>query len=94
MSKENRNALVSVIVVVLVGAGLALAGSQGGPSVFGIPLFAFSVGLAFLIQWLVFIPVYVLESEKFFDLTGSITYISVTIFAVLLGRKSMAGRFY
>ena len=62
-----------------------MAGSQGGASVLGIPLFAFSVGLAFVIQWLVFIPAYILQSEKFFDLTGSITYISVTILAVLLG---------
>jgi steroid 5-alpha reductase family enzyme len=85
MSRENRNALVSVVVVILVGAGLALADSQGGASVLGIPLLAFSVGLAFLIQWLVFIPAYILQSEEFFDLTGSITYISVTILAVLLG---------
>ena len=42
------------------------------------------MGLAFLIQWLAFIPAYLLQSERFFDLTGSITYISVTVIAVLL----------
>jgi steroid 5-alpha reductase family enzyme len=42
------------------------------------------VGLAFLIQWLAFIPAYLFQTEKFFDLTGSLTYISVTIIAVLL----------
>jgi steroid 5-alpha reductase family enzyme len=50
----------------------------------GIPIFALSVGLAFLIQWLAFIPAYLLQSESFFDLTGSITYISVTALSVLL----------
>jgi steroid 5-alpha reductase family enzyme len=45
-------------------------------------LFALSVGLAFLIQWLVFIPAYLLQTEKFFDLTGSITYISIITIAV------------
>ena len=43
------------------------------------------VGLAFLIQWLAFIPAYLLQSEGFFDLTGSFTYITVTVVAVLLG---------
>lgn len=84
MRKEVRTALVSLPIVILIGLGVALAGSQGGASAFGIPIFAFSVGLAFLIQWLAFVPAYLLQTERFFDLTGSITYISVTILAVLL----------
>jgi steroid 5-alpha reductase family enzyme len=43
------------------------------------------VGLAFLIQWLAFIPAYWLQTEKFFDLTGSITYITVIAAAAWLG---------
>jgi steroid 5-alpha reductase family enzyme len=84
MKKTDRNALIALPIVILIGLGVALAGSQGGVSVFGVPLFAFSVGLAFLIQWLAFIPAYLLQTESFFDLTGSITYISVTIISVLL----------
>ena len=84
MKKADRNSLISLPVVVLVGAGIAWAGSQGGATVAGIPVFALCVWLAFLIQWLVFIPAFLLQSEKFFDLTGSITYISVTLIAVLL----------
>ncbi len=84
MKKADRIALIVLPIVILIGIGVAIAGSQGGASVFGMPLFAFSVGLAFLIQWLVFIPAYLLQTEKFFDLTGSITYIFVTIMAVLL----------
>ena len=85
MSKADRNALINIILAILVGFGIAIAGSQGGVVVSGIPLFAFVVGLAFLIQWLAFIPAYLLNTEKFFDLTGSITYISVIIIAVFLG---------
>ena len=84
MNKNDRNALITFAVVILIGLGVALAGSQGGAPVFGMPLFAFSVGLAFLIQWLAFIPAYLRQTEKFFDLTGSLTYISVTALAVLL----------
>ena len=37
-----------------------------------------------MIQWLVFIPAYLLQTEKYFDLTGSLTYISITLLAVFL----------
>lgn len=84
MKKEDRDALLSVLVVILVAVGVAWAGSQRSASAFGIPIFAMAVALAFLIQWLVFIPAYVQQTERFFDLTGAITYISVTTLAVLL----------
>jgi steroid 5-alpha reductase family enzyme len=84
MKTTDRRALVVLPVVILVALGVALAGSQGGASAFGIPVFAFSVGLALVIQWLAFIPAYLLQTERFYDLTGSIAYISVTIIAVLL----------
>jgi steroid 5-alpha reductase family enzyme len=84
VKKADRDALIALPIIILLGLGVALAGSQGGASVFGIPVFALSVGLAFLIQWLAFIPAYLLQTEAFFDLTGSITYISVTVIAVLL----------
>jgi steroid 5-alpha reductase family enzyme len=84
MEKADRNALFALPVVVLVGVGIAWAGGQGGATVAGIPVFALCVGLAFLIQWLAFIPAYLLQTEKFLDLTGSITYILVVVVAVLL----------
>ena len=85
MKKAERTALISVPVAILAGAALAWAGSQGGATILGgIPLFAFCVGLAFLIQWLAFIPAYLLQTERFYDLSGSLTYICVTLLALLL----------
>ncbi|MBK8782189.1 MAG: DUF1295 domain-containing protein [Anaerolineales bacterium] len=84
MKKTDRSSLVIFPILVLIGFLVALAGSQGGASIAGIPVFGLSVGLAFLIQWLVFIPSYWFQTEKFFDLTGSLTYISITIMAVLV----------
>ncbi len=84
MKKNDRNALLVFPILIIIGLLVALAGSQGGSKVGSIPLFALSVGLAFLIQWLVFIPAFWLQTEKFFDLTGSITYISVISIAALL----------
>ena len=83
MKTTDRNALIVFPILILIGFLVALAGSQGGALIAGVPVFALSVGLAFLIQWLAFIPAYVFQTEKFFDLTGSITYISVTIMALV-----------
>lgn len=86
MKTADRNSLITFPVLVLIGYLIALAGSQGGVLIFGIPLFALSVGLVFLIQWLAFIPAYFLQTEKFFDLTGGITYISVITIAVIFSK--------
>lgn len=79
MKKTDRTSLVVLPIVIVLGYLVALAGSQGGATVANNPVFALSVGLAFLIQWLAFIPAYLLQTEKFFDLTGGITYILVVI---------------
>jgi steroid 5-alpha reductase family enzyme len=84
MSKAERISLIAIPIVILVSAGLAWVGSQGGVFFAGLPVFALCVALAFVIQWVVFVPSYVARTERFFDLTGSLTYITVTVVAVLL----------
>lgn len=84
MDTEDRRALLTIPLIVLVGAAIALAGSQGGATVRGLPVFALCVALAYLLQWIAFIPAYLLQTERFYDLTGSITYLSVTVLAVVL----------
>jgi steroid 5-alpha reductase family enzyme len=87
MKKEDLNSYLTVAVAVAVGIFVAFAGSQKSVTVGNIPLFALTVGLVYLIQWLVFIPSYIKRTEKFFDLTGSITYISAAVLSVILSRK-------
>ncbi len=86
MKKADRDALVIFPILLLIGLGLAWAGSQGGVAALGLglPLFALAVGLAYIIQWIVFIPAFLFQTEKFFDLTGSLTYISVSLLIVFL----------
>ena len=83
---KNRGSLIVFPILILIGYLVALAGSQGGAMLGGIPVFTLVVGLAFLIQWLVFIPAYIFQTEKYFDLTGSLTYITVTTLALALSR--------
>ena len=89
MKKTDRNSLIIFPILILIGYLVALAGSQGGTMLGGVPILMLAVGLAFLIQWLVFIPSYIFQTEKFFDLTGSLTYISVITVAVCYSRYSV-----
>jgi steroid 5-alpha reductase family enzyme len=47
-------------------------------------VFALSALLAYVINWVVFIPSNRAKTEHYFDLTGSVTYLSVTVVALLL----------
>lgn len=84
MSSQNRSALITVIVGLVIGALVALAGSQGGATAGGVPVFALAVAAAFLVQVIVFIPSAIARTERFFDATGSATFILVTLGVVLL----------
>jgi steroid 5-alpha reductase family enzyme len=84
MKKENTRSIIAVVIVVLIAAGLAFAGSQGGYKIAGFPIYALCIAVAFFIQWIVFIPSYLNRTEKFYDLTGSLTYLTVLVIAVIL----------
>ncbi len=81
----NRTALVALPIVFAVGGALAWAGSQGGARAFGLPVFAVCVALAFALNALAFVPAWARQTEKFYDLTGSATYLSVVALALALG---------
>ena len=84
MKTKTLSTLFSLGIVLLIAFGLAWAGSQGGLHALGMPLFMLSIGLAFIIQWIAFIPAFIFQTEKFYDLTGSLTYITITAAALIL----------
>ena len=84
MSRAERTALLAIPIILLLGAGIAWAGSQGGAEAFGLPVFLWCAILAFGLNWAVFVPAFVFQTEKFFDLTGSITYVSLVVVATVL----------
>ena len=45
-----------------------------------IELVNYAVVLSFLFQWTLFIPAYLLQTEKFFDISGSINFIVITAY--------------
>ena len=75
--------LVGIIGATAVGLLVAWAGSDGSREWGSIPVFALCGFLAFAINWLVFVPSSIAKTERFYDLTGSITYITVTTVALI-----------
>ena len=84
MNAVTNRSLIGIVIVLLIASGLAFAGSQGGFTVNGFPLYALCILLAFVIQWVAFIPAYMKQTEAFFDLTGGFTYTLVLVVAVTL----------
>ena len=88
MSSENSKTCVGIGLALLLGVVFAWAGSYRGVFFAGIPVFAMGVVLAFLIQWIAFVPAILKRTEKFFDLVGSITYIFITLLSLALVPKT------
>ncbi len=73
---------VAIVVSLSLGAAIAAAGSDGGEELGGLPTFAWLVIVAFGVNLLVYIPSFLKQTEHYFDLTGSITYVTVTVLAM------------
>lgn len=84
MNTAERQSLIAIPLAVLTGVGVSGAASQGGVSSHGLPVFALCGLLAFGLNWLVFVHAYRARTERFFDLTGGLTYISVIALALVL----------
>ena len=48
----------------------------------GVNLVGHLLIMIFIIQWLAYIPAFLFKTEKFYDLTGSLTYIAAILFAL------------
>lgn len=84
MNKAEQQSAIAIPLIVMIGAAIAVAGSSGGAQLGGWPVFAFCGALSFAINWVMFVPAFVYQTERYFDLTGSITYVTLTIVALTL----------
>ena len=64
---------------------IAWIGSDGGVKVMGFPVFAICILFCFIIQWFGFIPAYIFQTEKYYDLTGMVTFLSLISLALWFG---------
>ena len=76
--------LTGIIASVAIGAAILAAGSTESFSVYNLPLFALCGAIGFILHWAIFIPSYLFKTEHYFDLTGSISFITTVIVALFL----------
>lgn len=84
---SNAQVFIAIAVAIAVAAAMSWAGSDGGDRVGVVPVFALCGVLAFAINWLAFIPSALAQTERYYDLVGGITYITVILVAVLLSSE-------
>jgi steroid 5-alpha reductase family enzyme len=84
MKNSVLESIVAIVGAIIIAGLIAWAGSRGGVTIGGVPLFTVAAIVAFAIQWGVFWPSYQAQTEHWYDLTGSLTYLTVAIGVFLL----------
>ena len=78
--------IVFTAVILIVGLVL-LAVDENSTSFRGLPAVAWCAIIVFGIQWLSWIPASVGQTERFYDLTGGMTYLVVVAFSLWIGSE-------
>ena len=76
MSKKIKD-YISVIIAFYIGALIAIGGSQNGAQYHGFPILFICLMISFVLHWIAFIPAYLARTEKFYDIAGTVAYLSV-----------------
>jgi len=76
MSKNIKD-YISVIIAFFIGALIAIGGSQNGAQYNGYPILFICLIISFVLHWIAFIPAYLARTEKFYDIAGTVAYLSV-----------------
>ena len=81
---KKRVTIPSTILSIFIGVLIAMAGSDGSETYNGISLFIICASVSFVLHWIIFIPSFAFQTEHYFDLTGSISYLSAVALAFYL----------
>jgi steroid 5-alpha reductase family enzyme len=85
MHRATIQSFLAIPLVLAAAAFIAWAGSRGSVIALGMPLFALCALISFALNWAAFLPSYVFQTERYFDLTGSLTYLTLVACALGLG---------
>lgn len=99
MNDDSRppvaRSLLGIGVALTIAALVTLAASTGSASLStaagSFPAFAIAAAVAFGIQWIAFVPAFIGQSERYYDLIGSLTYLSVAAFAYSVNGDPRSG---
>mgnify|MGYP001417231495 CR=1 FL=1 len=78
-----KTSIFSILLCLLFALFFSFASSRGNAvTLNSYPLFAICGFISFMLHWTVFVPSYLLKTELFFDITGSICYLAILSFAI------------
>ena len=80
MTKQTQN-IINVSLTLLAIYLYSFTANNIDTEILGFNSFKFLITMAVLIPFLIFLPSFIFQTEKFYDLTGSLTFISVTSIA-------------
>ena len=80
MTKQTQN-FINVSLTLLAIYLYSFTANNIETEILGFNSFKFLISMAVLIQFVIFLPSFLFQTEKFYDLTGSLTFISVTSIA-------------
>ncbi len=76
--------IIGIAVAVTLSLLIAIAGSNNSTLYDGMPIFLLCASVGFVLHWLGFIPAYLFQTEHYFDLIGSISYVATGALAFAL----------
>ena len=76
--------IIVILSILTFSVAMMLAGSQSGLIVDQLPLYVLCAACGYILHWLMFLPAYVFQTERYFDLTGSASFIGAVLIALLL----------
>ena len=88
MDANSRRSIIGIAIAVVLGLLVALAGSDGSVTVGTIAVFGIGAAIAYAINWIAYIPSNMAKTEQYYDLTGSITYLSCVVFLIAAGERN------
>lgn len=88
---RNSSAFLVSVIATLLALGLALLLDDGAHRIAGLPLLPGLALFAFAVQWLVFVPSFLRQTEHYYDLAGALTYASVILLAASFASPDARG---
>lgn len=75
-------AIIILFVCVGLSALIVFSTIEHSASIFGFDSIILCALVAFFVQWIVFIPSYLKQTEKYYDLAGSLSFVAITLIAL------------
>lgn len=81
----------NIIIIISFASLIALGGSYNSLTYSGYPILYFCMAASFLVHWIIFIPSFLVKTEKFYDITGTFAYLITLYLAFVLTAHSSGG---